>query len=86
MRLYGYLVILGSLAWLAIVSYAILGDIHRVSHEPLWVFMIPASIMLNIVYVCFSLSMRDRQPNRIKRIFSLWLDAKEAELRDRAKN
>jgi hypothetical protein len=46
-----------------------------------WVFAIPIFLLLNLAYLLFG---NDRKPSRLVRLVSLWLDAKEAELRKRA--
>jgi hypothetical protein len=54
--------------------------------EPFWGadVIVPASFALNIVYLLFG-DGTGAIPKRIARLASLWLDAKEAELRRRGR-
>jgi hypothetical protein len=73
--------------WLVVASVcafvfilrAVVKDPHS---EPFWGadVIIPASFALNVAYLLFGAG----RPTRMLRLFSLWLDAKEAELRKRA--
>jgi hypothetical protein len=88
MRLVRYFIVLVSVGWLAFIVYSIADEERHGGHGhvPLWAYLIPASILVNLVYVWFSRPRNDRQSNRIARMLSLWLDAKEAELQERAKH
>jgi hypothetical protein len=46
------------------------------------IFALPIFFLLNIAYLLFS---NERRPSRMSGLLSLWLDAKEAELRKRAR-
>ena len=84
MRLFRYVVLLASVGWLVLVLYAIGEDSRRSGHIPPWVFLIPISLLLNIGYVWFSQPAHGQKTSRIGQLFSLWLDAKETELKRRA--
>jgi hypothetical protein len=79
MELFRYLTLLISLVCLGFVAVQLWKELPSPDYE--WVWLIPVSLVLNIVYVWLS----RRPPDRIGRLISLWLDAKEAELRSRAK-
>jgi hypothetical protein len=89
MRPLRYLLLVASLGWLVVIVYVIQDQYREYESPdvPLWVFLIPVCLIVNIVYVWFSHPGDiPRGPSRISRIFSLWLDAKETELRARAKS
>jgi hypothetical protein len=89
MQILRYLILLASIGWLALVIYAVSSEIgrHGTREIALWFWLVPASLTLNIIYVwfCPPPGNEDKEGgNRIGRLLSLWLDAKETELRDRA--
>jgi hypothetical protein len=47
-------------------------------------FAIPAGLVLNLAYLLFA-GNSSRKPSRLMKLVALWLDAKEAELRRRAR-
>jgi uncharacterized membrane protein YhaH (DUF805 family) len=87
LRLTRYILIVASAA-------ALIGILHSIAvdgpTEPKWAnFAVPAALILNLVYLLFgvkaeSLGANAKTPTRLFRLVSLWLDAKEAELRKRA--
>jgi hypothetical protein len=85
MRSLRYLIVLASLGWFALYWYAYVDDSRHGNHWPWWFVLMPTYLLLNILYVWLSAPQNQRSPSRIARLFSLWLDAKEAELRERAK-
>jgi len=78
-RLTRYFLILASVAALIFILNAI-GSMHRgVS----WVeIMVTGAVVVNLVYLLFGV-VEAREPLRVLRLVSLWLDAKETELRRR---
>jgi hypothetical protein len=78
-----YLMLLASVAWLAFYLYN-----FRTSDGPeagIYISMF-AFLVLNIFYLLSSRPAQDHFPSRLSRLLSLWLDAKEHELRERAKD
>jgi hypothetical protein len=81
-RLVRYVLIVSSSAALIAIFYEILTE--RGTPDPRWLeFAIPAGLALNIAYLLFA-GHGVGKSSRLMRLVSLWLDAKEAELRRRA--
>ena len=83
MRLLRYFLLLASAGWIVFILWIVATATQRASKEEYLItgaFVLYAA--LNIIYVWLS-STVGQKPGRIGRLFSLWLDAKEAELRRR---
>jgi hypothetical protein len=85
MELFRYLMLLISVAWLGLLAVTF-WDHPPPGRNIGLILLIVASLVANIVYVWRSQPRTTGRPSdRIGRIVSLWLDAKETELRNRAK-
>jgi hypothetical protein len=90
MRLLRYFLLLASAGLIVLCSWAAVEAV-RWSKWDIWSFWAAVTyLVLNIIYIWFSspsigpkLAGVGQSPGRIRRLFSLWLDAKEAELRRR---
>jgi hypothetical protein len=84
-----YILIIASAATLVLIFYQVRSVQSNYGRlEPLWpAFVFPAFLFLNLAYLMFARAKATtwlNQATRLSRLFTLWLDAKEAELRKRA--
>lgn len=79
-----YVLIVSTAAALAGMFYLII--VSPVPLKPLWpAFVIPIGLLLNLVFLIYAdANLATKPMTRIGRLFDLWLDAKEADLRKRA--
>jgi O-antigen/teichoic acid export membrane protein len=87
MWLLRYFLLLASVGALALVAYAF-AHLRRYppppSDEPVILIGIGILLILNLIYVFKCPPFGIRQKSRLLKLGSLWLDAKERELRERA--
>jgi hypothetical protein len=83
-----YILIAASLAGIAAFLYVLssIGPPHGVER---WLWLFPVLAAMNVAYLIVNApqiarQITSREPSRIFRLFILWLDAKEAELKKRA--
>jgi len=72
-----------------ITAFWVVHDAVTYHVRPIWpAFAIPIALALNVAYLVLSeprdFSKTGHKESRIRRLFRLWLDAKESELRARA--
>ena len=86
MRICRYILLIATAGWLVAFLYILWNALrHGGVDAPLWlVVAILGPLCLNLVYVWYS--QPGTNPGRLARLFSLWLDAKETELKNRAKH
>lgn len=79
-----YVLIVSTATALMGMFYLIIGS--PVPLKPLWpAFVIPAGLLLNLTFLIYAGTNSATKPmTRIGRLFDLWLDAKESDLRKRA--
>ena len=85
MNLLRYVLVVGTLAVLGFflyVGYTIRR--HWDFDEALWWWLCVIVAGLNVVYLLSCPPGIPKSPSRLRKLVSLWLDAKERELRDRA--
>ena len=81
MNLLRYVLVAATLIILGWLLY-MFATVHT-SHK-LWFWFCVIVAGLNVVYLVCSPPRIPKSPSRLRKLFSLWLDAKERELRDRA--
>ena len=83
MKIIRYILVVGSVGWLGFVIYNVMTrGFPRRNDEFFVVGLFVGYVILCLVYCLLSESRGDQ--SRIARIVSLWFDAKERELRERA--
>jgi hypothetical protein len=83
MNLIRWILVAGTLFSLAsLLSLAVTGP--PTGWEWLWYPTVVIGFALNLVYLIRCPPGISKSPSRLRTLFSLWLDAKERELRDRA--
>jgi hypothetical protein len=83
MGIFRYVILAITLGCLCLGAFAIYTKPYQFRYDPWPPVLIGGGLLLNLGYVW--LSSPSRTPNRIWRLFCLWLDVKEAELKDRVK-
>jgi len=78
-----YLMLLASVGWLAffLYNFRTFNGLEAGISTSMFAFLV-----FNIFYLLSSRPAQDHFPSRLSRLLSLWLDAKEHELRERAKD
>jgi hypothetical protein len=81
MNLLRYVLVAATLSGLGGLLYVSRPD-NNASRLLWWMFLI--GLVLNLVYLVLCPPGIPKSPSRLRKLVSLWLDAKERELRDRA--
>ena len=83
MNLLRWVLVGGTLASLGFFLY-IAATEHPTGWDRLWWLITMIGLVLNLVYLLRCPPGIPKSPSRLRKLVSLWLDAKERELRDRA--
>jgi len=84
MNLLRYVLVAATLSCLGLLLYMRTTSYHPDNTDLLlwWMFLI--GLVLNLIYLVCCPPSIPKRPSRLRKLVSLWLDAKERELRDRA--